>query len=337
MHEAETSSDYDRAKGEEEHILQLLNKRRIAYAHIGPEDSRTVIIFFHGLFGVGTAPSIPEPFLEDGGAHWIAPTLPGMGNSSSRDLSVPYHVTLARAMSELLSHFYPTDAYDKLYLSGGSYGTVQAQMLYGAPYELFPPGRKIAGCLLLSGFTPLNYHVGYEKSLSWQNWFSIGPHTKILPFHMLQWLFRLMVGFNLRTVDGAKKFLHQTLFQRMDDNERLRLKQWLLDNELSEDEFVEKMARGAVENCHNWDGFMEVSDVIHSDWGFEPKTLDYQHASKPILIVGSEADQIGGSTNDWLVDNYKSSSFRLLPGGHISSLFYMDELWRELINAVNGS
>ena len=37
---------------------------------------------------------------------------------------------------------------------------------------------------------------------------------------------------------------------------------------------------------------MEVSDVIHSDWGFEPKALDEAHASKPMLVVGSKSDDI---------------------------------------------
>lgn len=323
---------YDRAKGEEEHILALPGNRQLAYAHNGPTQSRIVVLFFTGLMSVGTAPNAPVPCRELG-VHWIAPTLSGMGNSSTRDKKVPYNVSLAKDMIALLSHLYPTDAYDTLYVAGGSYGTVQAQMIYGAPYDLFPPGRKIAGCVLLGGFSPLKFHKGYSKSLNWQNWFSIGPPAQLLPFHLLQWLFRFAIGSKLRTVDGAKAFLRQTLLDNMGDEEKLAFNQWLNTNELSEDAFVERMAQGTIKCCQNWEGFMEVSDVIHSNWGFEPKKLDEAHASKPMLVVGSKDDRIGGSTNSWIVDNYKSAKFKVIPGGHISSLFYMDEIWTEMIGS----
>ncbi|OQV03810.1 hypothetical protein CLAIMM_08804 [Cladophialophora immunda] len=327
--------DYDKVKGEEEHILPLPGDRQLAYAHSGPATSRTVVIFFTGIMSVGTAPNTPAP-CRDLGVHWISPTLPGMGNSSTRDKKVPYYVSLARDMVALLAHLYPTDAFDALYVAGGSYGTVQAQMLYGAPYDLFPPGRKIVGCVLLSGFAPLKYHPGYAKTLNWQNWFSFGPPTRVLPFHLLQRLFRLAVESKLHTVDGAKTFLRQTLIDKMDDEEKSTFGKWLEKNDLAEDAFLDQMARGIIRCCVNWDGFMEVSDVIHSDWGFEPKELDEEHASKPVLVVSSDVDQIGGSTNNWLVDNYRSTKHKLVPGGHISSLFYMDEIWDEIIQMAKS-
>ena len=199
--------------------------------------------------------------------------------------------------------------------------------------QCFPPGRKIAGCILLSGFSPFKYHETYAKTLNWQNWFSVGPPTQLLPGHLLQWLFRFAIGSKLKSLDGAKTFLRQTLLDKMDNEEKLTFSQWLVKNDLTEDAFVDQMAQGTIKCCKNWDGFMEVSDVIHSDWGFDPKELDEQHASKPILIVGSSADHLGGSTNSWMVDNYRSVKFKMVPGGHISSLFYMDELWKELIDS----
>lgn len=324
---------YDKAKGEEEHFLILPGNRQLAYAHNGPLASRTVVLFFTGIMSVGTAPNVPAPCRELG-VHWIAPTLPGMGNSSTRDKKVPYHISLARDIAALLSHIYPTDAFDTLYVSGGSYGTVQAQMLYGAPYDVFPPGRKIAGCVLLGGFSPLKHHPGYAKTLSWSNWFSFGPPTQLLPGHLLQWLFRFVIGSRLNSLDGAKNFLRKALIENMDDEERLTFSQWLETNCLTEDAWVEQMAQGTIKCCRNWDGFMEVSDVIHSDWGFEPKELDEQHASKPVLVVGSTDDRIGGCTNNWLVDNYRSAKLKSVPGGHISSLFYLDEIWKEIISST---
>ncbi|KAL6859432.1 Alpha/Beta hydrolase protein [Trichoderma novae-zelandiae] len=277
---------YDEIKGDEEHILPLPVGRQVAYAHSGPPASRTVIVFFVGIMGVGTAANVPEPCLEIQ-THWIAPTLPGMGSSSTRDYSVPYHVNLANDMNALLNHLYPTGDFDALYLSGGSYGTVPAQILYGAPYDLFPCGRKIAGLLLLSGFSPLRHHAGYAKKLSWNNWR----------------LSKAAVGFKLRSVEGATQFLKATVFDNIEDEEKRIFRNWL--------------------QKHKFDELREVSDTIQSDWGFDPRTLDEEHSSKPVLVAGSKNDHIGGSTNDWLVESYKSAGkLILLPGGHISSLFF---------------
>jgi hypothetical protein len=78
-------------------------------------------------------------------------------------------------MRALLEHLYPTGAFDAIYLVGGSYGTVQARIVFGALYELFPPGRYIADCILIVGFSTFHFDKGYEKNLNWQNWVSVGP------------------------------------------------------------------------------------------------------------------------------------------------------------------
>jgi hypothetical protein len=70
--------------------------------------------------------------------------------------------------------------------------------------------------------------------------------------------------------------------------------------------------------------------VIHSDWGFDPAKLDEEHASKPILVCGSEKDGMGGATNGWIVENYKCSKLWVVPGGHLSGLFYLDEIWEKV-------
>jgi pimeloyl-ACP methyl ester carboxylesterase len=325
-----SSPAYDITRGEEEHILPLSDGRQIAYAHNGPQTSRTVVIFFSGLMSVGSAREVPAPCRELG-VHWIAPTLPGMGNSSTRDLTEPYYVALSRDITALLAHFYPTGEFDVIYLAGGSYGTVQAQMLYGAPYDIFPPGRKIVGCIVIAGFSPFKYDTTYAKKLNWQNWFSVGPPS-LLPFHIAQRLFSTVIASKFKTLDGARIFLRQTLIDKMDKDEKSMLAQWLVKDGRTEFEFIDSMARGAIKSCHNWDGFLEVSEVIHSDWGFEPARLDDEHATKPLLVVGSENDHLGGSTNDWIVANYRSASLKIVPGGHISSIYFMGEIWQTMID-----
>lgn len=327
---ASPSTAYSREAGEEEHILQLPDGRQLAYARNGPLNSRTVIVFFAGMMSVGTAGDVPEPCREIE-AQWISPTLMGMGNTSSRPANRSYSETLAADMTALLTYLFPTGAIDKLYIAGGSYGTVPAQMLYGAPYELFPFGRKIAGCILLAGFSPFKYHKQYAKSLNWQNWFSLGPPSQ-MPFRLLQHMFKAGVAPKVKTAEDASIILRKTLLGTMDDEEKKMFSSWLETKGRTEDDFISQMAHGTVKSCQNWDGFMEVSDVIHSDWGFDPANLDAEHSSKPMLVVSSASDEIGGSTSGWLVDNYKEASLKVIPGGHISALYYMDEIWRDVLS-----
>lgn len=324
------TSWYDAEQGAAEHILPLPDNRQVAYAHNGPSHSRVVILFFSGLMSVGNARDVAQP-CRDIGAHWIAPTIPGAGNSSPRTPGEEFHVALARDMTALLSHLHP-EGFDTLYVSGGSYGTVHAQMLYGASYDLFPAGRKLAGCMILAGFSPFRQHRGYAKTLTWQNWFSVGPPALLTPFHLLQRLMSVAIASKLRTLSGAKDLFQQLLFSHMDEAERRMLAAYLERKNRTQEEFVASLAKGAMRACTIWDGFYEVSDVLHSDWGFAPAALDEEHASKPIVIAGSQLDHLGGSTNGWMAVNYKSSTLKISPGGHISSLYYLDDLWTELLD-----
>lgn len=327
---------YGHANGECEHILPLDNGRQLSFTRNGPSNARTVILFFSGLFSVGSSYDVAEPCRAIG-AQSVAPTLPGMGHSSTRRADMSYHESLARDMNALLAHLYPRDDYDALYVAGGSYGTVPAQMLFGASYSIFPAGRKIVGCVLLAGFSPLKYHTDYQSSLTWANWFSVGPPSR-LPFRILQRIFKSAIGPKLATQQGAETLLRQLLFNDMDAEERSIFDAWLLRKGESEHDLLVRMARGAVASSENWDGFMEVSDVLHSDWGFDYATLDDEHTSKPVLIVTSARDKIGGRMNMWLADaTSRSSRLMTIPGGHISSLFYMDEIWAEILKLLRDS
>lgn len=274
------------------------------------------------------------PIFERLGAHFIAPTPTGMGLTSPRPPGVAYHTNLINDMNALLESTHP-DGIDALYVGGGSYGATMAQMLYGAPYDQFPWGRQIKGVLLMAGFSPFKYHESYASSLAWPNWVSVGPPSR-MPFRLFQRLFSLAVAGKFKSVEGAKTFLASTLFDKMDPAERAVMNKWLESKGKTFDEFVRGMAENNVRSvAKTWDGFMEVSDVLHSDWGFDPRKLDSEHA-KPVLVVGGEADTIGGATNQWIVDNYPNATMRSVPGGHIAGLFYLDEVWEQLWEMGEG-
>ncbi len=321
-------TDYSKDKGDVQHLLPLSHNRQVAYACNGPRAAKTVILFFSGIMSIGLAHIVPKP-CQRINAQWIAPTLAGMGLSSTRDLTVPYHVNLARDMTALLDHLYPTGDYATLYIAGGSYGTVMAQMLYGAPYDLFPAGRKIVGGMVLAGFSPYKYDKDYTKALSWSTWLSVGPPSQ-LPFRPLQHAFRAAIGTKIGTVDGAEKFLRFTLFDVMDAEEEEKFKKHLTGQGETKEKFITRLAQSTVECCKNWDGFMEVSDVIHSDWGFEPSELGAEHC-KPFLVVRSAEDTIGSMNSAWLAASYNNATSKTIPGGHMSSMYYMDDIWEEMM------
>ena len=296
--------------------------------------SKTVVLFFSGYFSVGSALSIPKPFAEMD-VHWIAPTLPGMGDSSTIKGEL-YNVGLCRIVSALLEHFHPDSTFDTLYMGGGSYGSVPAQMIYGAPYDLFPQGRKIAGLLLLSPFSPFKYHKDYHKSMTWLNWISVGPFSQWFPFRWVPRVMSSALAPRLKDEASAKQMMHDFIVAKMDGDERVLLEGWLADRRLTQDEWTARLGKGAMQSTKTWDGFLEGSDVLHSDWGFEPRKLDEEHRRKPVLVVASNDDELGHGMYKWLEENYANSALKMIPGSHISSIFHQDEIWGEMVQMVEA-
>lgn len=112
--------------------LALNGGRSIAYAEAGDLNSNTLVIFFHGVFAIGNASRL-SPVLVEKAVHFLAPTLPGWGESSSVPPSSTFASCLTEDMNALITHLHPDTSQLKIYICGGSYGTVAAQILYGAP------------------------------------------------------------------------------------------------------------------------------------------------------------------------------------------------------------
>ncbi|KAF7356978.1 AB hydrolase-1 domain-containing protein [Mycena venus] len=118
----------------------------------------------------------------------------------------------------------------------------------------------------------------------------------------------------------------QLLFDHAPPEERAAFAQWREKQSLGEGALERPMATGVVKSISkSWAGFIEVADVLHSDWGFRPDQLDDEHANgRPMLVAASVEDDLGPHVANWLRENYKNSELQWLPGKHLSTLYEID-------------
>ncbi|XP_006462845.1 hypothetical protein AGABI2DRAFT_224504 [Agaricus bisporus var. bisporus H97] len=321
-----------------EKYLDLPNGRTMAYDHSGNTSSSTIVIFFHGMFSIGDAVRPPPIFLERD-VHYIAPTLPGWGKSSPGPSNTPYCEVLAKDITALLEHFHPgclaaaenpeVDSTYKIYISGGSFGTVPAQMLFNAPKHVFPLSRHIVACLLLSPISPFKYHKDYAKAMTWGNYILAGPVSRKIPFGLVQRLSSIVIAHKLKNVENAEKFLRELVFNHIGEGEKLLFDNWKTQRGLNEGDLERRMASNMVESVRmQWDGFMGTTDVLHGDWGFKVEEM----SNKPVMIVYAKDDRMAPpSWAEWLVEKYPNARPKLLEGGHISGLWSIDSTWEEVM------
>ncbi|KAF7329902.1 AB hydrolase-1 domain-containing protein [Mycena kentingensis (nom. inval.)] len=281
--------------------LPLPNGRTLAYETTGEPSSNLLVIFLHGVFGRGASPKRLQDILIKKKAHYITPTLPGWGNSSPRDTSKAYHVGLAEDMTALIEHLHPGATELKIYLAGGSYGTIPAQMLYGAPFTPVPAGQ----------------HQEYARSMTWGNYFSVGPPSQWVPWQLGQRLVAVALGQQFggpKGVERAEKFIRGFLFDKAPPEEKEAFRLWRDKQGLEEGEFEREMALNIVKSIEKTTaGFVEVSDVAHSDWGFVPKELDAAHTDgRRVVIAASTEDELGPDYANWLKENYKNATLRTI-------------------------
>ncbi|KAF5384390.1 hypothetical protein D9615_003396 [Tricholomella constricta] len=324
-----------------EKLHTLPDGRTLAYADGGSTTSSVVVIFLTGTLSVGNVSRIP-PALQAKDAHYIAPTLPGYGNSSPPSKGQTYAATISRDISSLLDHLHPDTTDLELYVSGGSFGTVPAQMLYGAPFDVFPQGRYIKGMLLLGAFPPFvndkEKGFAYTRCMTWQNYFAVGPPARIVPFRLLQRLTSLVIQSKLSTQETAEAFLRQFLFDKMGDEEKEIYKAWREKTGYEEGQLEREMAennRRSIEKT--WEGFMSTADVLNSDWGWGRKLgqLDEEHTAgrKVMLVAGANDDTTTVEWAEYLVSKYANARLKVLSGGHISAIFHGDDVWAEFMES----
>lgn len=313
--------------------LDLPDGRTLAYSHSGPADSDLVVLWCHGLFSVGDA-SKPSKALRERAVRYIAPTLPGWGDTSPLPAGATFPHTVVSDTRALFHHLYPS--YDsttsklRIYVAGGSFGTCPAQILFGAPYDKFPHGRQIAALLLVAPLSPFHEDRGYNRSLSWRDWVGVGPPTRVIPHNLVPRTLKLALQGKVRDAESAERLLRGLYFDGMSEDERGRFAAWRERNGEGEGEFERRMARGMVKSVSaSWEGFIGTADALHADWGFRIDELDEDHARKKVVVAVGKGDTSMFKMSKYLVDHYRNTKLVEFEGGHLAAAWSMDDIWEE--------
>ncbi|TCD66940.1 hypothetical protein EIP91_000718 [Steccherinum ochraceum] len=315
----------------EEQYLSMPSGRTLAYAHGGAPASTDVVIFLHGVFGVGEATTL-SPALVERGVHFVAPTLPGWGKTSPPSSSQSFQQCLFDDLTALITRLHPQTENLRLYLAGGSFGTVAAQIVYGASYDDFPLGRQIAGLLLIAPISPPHAHSDFNKCLSSTNYLSLGTPYHVLPFNLTQRMGMLMLRHHLDTPEHAAKFIHEFAFSKLAGEEREVYEKWREARGFEEGQ-AEKDIGASMHHsvATTWKGFLDVPKIIHSNWGgYDPRSV-HEDRQIPVLVVMNRGDRDHLLMGEWLVKNMKGTVARYEVGGHMASMFTADGIWEQFL------
>jgi len=323
-------------------LLQLSDSgRTLAFDHSGDYGSLIVVVFYHGVFGVGNANSSRRSrVFDEKHVHFVTPTLPGWGRTSPPSSSTPsYTDTLTSDLTALIHHLYPdpsTRARLQIFVSGGSFGTVAAQIIYGQPLDKFPLGRCIRGLLLLSPFSKPGHgwDPNFNSSLDLGSWLMMGSPSHYVPFNMLPRLLSTMFKTKFTTIESAEQMIRTTLFDRMDEAEKREFDTYRREHSLNEGQLEREFAVNAWRSVQmGMDGFTGLNQVMHEDWGFRPQEID--PLGRRVLIYAAKGDTLAPNAQAyWLRDNYRNSELILLDGGHIVVLTKMEEIWTSFLREM---
>ncbi|KAF9076003.1 hypothetical protein BDP27DRAFT_1415153 [Rhodocollybia butyracea] len=246
--------------------LLLPDGRILAYADNGNTSSLTVCLYFHNVFNVGDASRL-SPALHER-VHLICPTAPGWGMSSPVPDSTQYASTITADISALLNHLHPDSSNLRLIICGHSFGSISAQILYGASYASFPYGYCIAGLILLDPLSPPQCHKDYWRFLSWQSYFLTGPPSRLLPFNFFGLLAKFAIKGKFQNEASAENFVRTTLLvMPTEEDETEEIAQWKADKGMADGQYEREVARNAVYSVAlTWQGFLEIPQIYHSGW-----------------------------------------------------------------------
>ncbi|KAH7105557.1 hypothetical protein BKA62DRAFT_813297 [Auriculariales sp. MPI-PUGE-AT-0066] len=316
-----------------EQYLTLPDERVLAYAQCGNLQSNTVVIWFHGIMAVGEAKKLPKG-LDGKDVHFISPTLPGLR---------AFHEVVPKDTLALILHLHPdalTNDDFRLFVAGGSYGTVPAQIVYGCSHDLFPlnTSQKMKGCLLASGFCPMYRFPEFTSHLTWANYIAIGSWSVAIPFRLIPRLITVGISLQVNTLEKARSFVQKFIIDKMSEEERRSI-------EAAQGRTVEEVRdhMGDIvfrSTQKSWEGYIDFSHAANSDWKLRPEVfkqapgdeIEAELTTPRVLVTTTHEDDLAAPVfSEWSAKNFKNAELKVYPGGHIGILGYMKEVWEALL------
>lgn len=334
----------------EESVL-LSDGRTLSYSQCGDFTSSKVIIFFHGVFGIGVAEN--AELYQRLGYRSICPTLPGWGTSSPWPKALPLSA-FAADIAVLLRHAMGDVPLHTLVVGGGSYGTVWAySVAANKPPEGFPrlPEGVVKGLLILGGFSPFREHVGYTEQMTWLNWLTVSRPSLYFPLRLLHpFAGRLIASKVKGNIEGSLQMLRQIITgpKAMTAQERKEVEDWAKSNGSDFEQWEWKMARNmSLSLLHTMEGYYLVPHLLNADWGFKlgdirigdpaehPTIQNVPDKLPPVVIVGAQRDHLAPlPLQRYVARNIPGAQLLELPGNHISVITAVANLITALVTNI---
>jgi pimeloyl-ACP methyl ester carboxylesterase len=333
MDQLPASSIFNDLQVSNEKYISLSDGRQLAYTEQGDTNSDQIIIFFHGAFGIGDF-SDDKKLYKEIGYHFIAPTLPGWGNSSPWPENQPI-LNYPNDIHQLLSSLKKNDNKNlRITVAGGSYGSVFAQICFSTSTDIMPEINNVQSLIVLSGFSPFKYHNTYTTGMSWTNYFAVGMPAIYFP--SITKLVGLYIQKKIHNIEEAKVFLRNKIFDQMDDEEKDKLRKWEEERNKPPGWVIEMMSRNmCISISKTMAGFHAIPKVIHSDWGFDPKTLPTSPKRK-VLIIAAKGDKLAHmEMSTYLVESYPNAEIQILNGGHLAAFYELDEIMKNWLTNLD--
>ncbi|KAK9311526.1 alpha/beta-hydrolase [Lipomyces starkeyi] len=300
-----------------ETLIPLPGGRTLAYDSNGDPKSLTILIFFHGVFGVGNASNSNQVF---------STKVFSSSHRHYRGGGVRHHVQLGRPTLKLCCP-------DQSSLSRRirSFETIPAQIINGQLFKKFPLGRQIKGLMLLSPFSKPRLDPNFNSSLSLGNWLMAGSLSHYIPF--LPRLISSAFKPKFAIPSTAEQMSIQTLFDRMGEKEKDEFQEYRKKRGLEEGQLEKEFAMNAWRSVqHTMQGFIDVNNVMYEDWGFHPNDIDAERLGRRVLIYAAKGDEIAPNAQAYrLSENYRNAELGMLNGGHIVGLTKIDEIWSNFL------
>lgn len=176
--------------------------------------------------------------------------------------------------------------------------------------------------------------------MTWQAYFMTGPPSRYIPFNFLARLFQWVLLSKSKSEAVAEGLIRRMLFSQLTESERERYHSWRDVRGMMEGQYEKELAANMVRSTERtWDGFLDIPMVYHSGWGgVDPSAAanlkDYQGVASPppVYLISASRDHIvSHRVAEWLANAYINSSLRVIDGSHLSIMFYLEELWKEIL------